>query len=107
MAARSTYPNEFIALLGKSNGKEIDEIVVLPATYGENFASLRLDLLPYNAKTCGSVHSHPTRNNAPSRTDLGTFRRLGATHLIIAFPFNRESVSAFDSSGNEIVLEVI
>jgi proteasome lid subunit RPN8/RPN11 len=106
-AARNTYPDEFIALLGKTRNREIDEIIVLPATYGNTFSSLRLDLLPYTEKTAGSVHSHPSTSNRPSRADLNFFRELGGIHLIIAFPFNMKTIRAFDSGGKEIVLEVV
>jgi len=109
LAARNTFPDEFIALLSctQKGGKVIDEYVLLPATYGKTFSSIRLDLLPYTAGTLGSVHSHPSSNAMPSRADLGVFRTEGEIHLIIASPFNFQSVKAYNGKGKEIFLDVI
>lgn len=108
LAARNTYPDEFLALLGrKGKEKVIDEYILLPGVYGKTFSSIRLDLLPYNAGTVGSVHSHPGPYNSPSMGDLRAFRAMGEIHLIIAKPFNLENVRAFDKKGQEIGLEVV
>jgi len=40
MAARNVYPNEFFSMLGGKN-RTIEELVVVPATYGEDFSSYR------------------------------------------------------------------
>ena len=106
-AASNTFPNEFIALIASSNGKEIDEFVVLPATYGRNFSSLRIDLLPPDGSVVGSVHSHPSPNAMPSKADVHVFRKTGQMHLIIAHPFSSESTRAFDAEGKELELEVV
>ena len=109
LAARNTFPNEFLALLSSTSkrGKVVDEFVVLPATYGRNYSSIRLDLLPYDSRVLGSVHSHPGPSARPSKGDLRAFKALGETHLIIASPFTFESVKAFDAMGNPIGLEVV
>jgi len=109
LAARNTYPDEFLALLGirRKNSKVIDEYVLLPSTYGKTFSSVRLDLLPYNAGTIGSVHSHPSYSPRPSSGDLRAFKSMGKIHLIIAKPFNFGSVKAFDSKGQSVELEVV
>ena len=109
LAARNTFPNEFLALLSSTSkrGKVVDEFVVLPATYGRNYSSVRLDLLPYDSRVLGSVHSHPGPSARPSKGDLRAFKALGETHLIIASPFTFESVKAFDAMGNPIGLEVV
>jgi len=108
LAARNTFPDEFLALLSskKDNGI-IDEFVLLPSIYGKTFSSIRLDLLPYTAGTLGSVHSHPSHYASPSGADLRTFKKMGKIHLIIARPFNLESVKAFDAKGNPVALEVV
>ena len=105
-AARNTYPNEFISLLGSKNGV-IEELVVLPATYGRNFSSLRIDLLPPDKSVVGSIHSHPSPNAMPSKADLNVFRKAGQMHLIIAYPFSSESIKAYDAKGNSVELEVV
>lgn len=88
-------------------GVVIDEFIVLPATFGETFSSIRLDLLPYTSGAIGSVHSHPGPSASPSRGDLAAFRAMGEIHLIIAFPFSFESTRAFGANGKQLQLEVV
>ncbi len=108
LAARNTFPDEFLALLSsKAKNKVIDEFVLLPAVYGKTFSRIRLDLLPYNLGAIGSVHSHPSPNAMPSRADLRAFKAMGEIHLIIAKPFTLETVKAFDKSGRQVKLEVV
>lgn len=108
IAARNTYPDEFLALIGDGgNSGVIDELVVLPATYGKNFASLRTDLVPFDSSVKGSVHSHPSINNFPSAADLNIFPALGEIHLIIAYPFNYDTLRASDIKGREIKFEIV
>ncbi len=44
-AAKSTYPDEFIGMLG-GNKKEkiIDELIVVPATFGDHHSSIHTHL---------------------------------------------------------------
>ncbi len=109
LAAKNTFPNEFLALLSskRKGSKVVDEFVLLPSTYGRTYSSIRLDLLPYDSKVLGSVHSHPGPRASPSRGDFRAFKMLGEIHLIIAKPFNFGSVRAFDSAGKEVELEVV
>ncbi|MFA4907197.1 MAG: Mov34/MPN/PAD-1 family protein [archaeon] len=105
-AAKSTWPNEFIALLEVENSK-ICGLVMLPSVYGNAFSSLRMDLLPMTTKVNGSVHSHPNYSNRPSAGDLIAFPKLGKVNLIICRPFSAQSLKAYDSKGNELELEVV
>lgn len=105
-AARSTHPNEFIALL-ELEGKKIIGLVLLPAVFGGTFSSLRLDLLPMAPEVNGSVHSHPGWSNRPSKGDLVAFPKLGKVHLIICRPYCAKSARAYDSRGREQELEVV
>jgi proteasome lid subunit RPN8/RPN11 len=107
LAAKNTYPDEFIALLSSTKGKIIDEFVLLPATYGKDFSSIRFDLMPYDSNAKGSVHSHPGPYATPSKADLRAFRAMGEIHLIIAAPFNFQSARAFNASGKEEKIEVV
>jgi len=108
IAARNTFPNEFIALLSSSKRNGIiDEFVVLPAVYGDRFASVRLDLMPVDKSIVGSIHSHPGRSALPSPADLGVFKRTGEMHLIIAYPFSFETARAFDAKGKELAIEMV
>ncbi len=108
LAAKNTFPDEFLALLSskKKNGV-IDEYVLLPAIYGKTFSTIRLDLVPYDNNIVGSVHSHPIGRAMPSRADLRAFRAMGEIHLIIASPFNFDSFKAFNKTGKEIEMKVI
>ena len=108
LAAKNTFPDEFLALLSsKGKNNVIDEYVLLPAIYGKTFSSIRLDLAPYDSSIMGSVHSHPIGRAMPSRADLRAFRAMGETHLIIASPFNLDSFKAFNKEGKEIKIKII
>ena len=108
IAARQSYPNEFIALLGGNvSGGIIEDLVILPAISGEDFATLRSDLLPLGVGIFGSVHSHPGYSNRPSRGDISTFSHLGKVHAIICLPFGIENVKFYDSNGKEQHFELI
>ncbi|MBI5872437.1 Mov34/MPN/PAD-1 family protein [archaeon] len=105
-AAETVYPDEFIALLSvKGNPELVEEFVVVQATFGKNFSSFRLDLLPFDSKIVGSIHSHPSSSNNPSPADLRVFSR-GKINLIIAWPFDLKSIKAFDSSGKQVELVI-
>lgn len=104
-AARETHPNEFFALLTGKKGV-IEEFVFIPFESGENFAAFNLDLIPLGMKIYGTAHSHPSPNPYPSSEDLRTFSH-GKVHIIIHYPYCRNCWKAYDSNGNEILLEVV
>ena len=108
IAARQSYPNEFIALLGGNVFEGIiEELVVLPSNTGEDFATLRFDLLPLDRSVFGSVHSHPGYGNRPSRGDIGTFSKIGKIHAIVCIPFNIENIKFYDCDGKEEKFEIM
>ncbi|MBI4053610.1 MAG: Mov34/MPN/PAD-1 family protein [Candidatus Diapherotrites archaeon] len=108
VAARNVYPNEFIALLGGDREKKIvDEIVVLPAVFGEMHSIIRSDLMPFDKRILGSVHSHPSEYAVPSDADLQAFGHFGEINIIIAFPYTLDSMKAFDQKGKKITIEVM
>jgi proteasome lid subunit RPN8/RPN11 len=107
-AAKNVYPNEFISMLGgDKKTKTINELVLLPATFGRNFSSIATYLAPIDSSIIGSVHSHPGRFNYPSRGDLGSFSKMGEIHLIISYPFNISNIRAYYVSGKEEQLKII
>lgn len=107
-AAKNVYPREFAAMLGsKTKNRIIDELVILPADFGDSFSSVYLDTLPFDKSIMGSVHSHPSYNNTPSPEDKRFFKKTGEIHLIICLPFNISSIRAFNAEGKEIELEVV
>lgn len=107
LAARNTYPDEFLSLLGVDKEGVISELVVLPATYGKRFSSIMTYLIPFDKSIMGSVHSHPSASNRPSGGDLRVFSRLGRIHFIICFPFNLNTIKAYNVKGKELDYETV
>ena len=107
-SAQHTFPDEFLALLGGDQETRIvNELVVVPATFGKNFSSLRSDLIPFDPKIIGSIHSHPSDSNEPSAGDLQSFARLGKYHLIVAYPYRVDCIVGYDSGGKRLELEIL
>lgn len=106
-ASKSSYPNEFAAILRAEN-KVITEILLLPGTIsGEQSALFKLHMLPIDFSVVGTVHSHPSDSYYPSGADLRLFQRFGFIHIITARPYNNNSWAAWDLGGNRIDLKVI
>ena len=107
-AARNTFPNEFFALLGsRRRNNLIDEVIVVPAIYGRAHTLVKSGFIPVDFNIAGSVHSHPTSSNKPSKADLHSFPVFGSIHLIISYPFTIENVSAYDSGGRSREFRVV
>ncbi|QQR92643.1 MAG: Mov34/MPN/PAD-1 family protein [Candidatus Iainarchaeum archaeon] len=108
-ASKRSHPNEFIALLStlEKNGRFVEEVVVIPAVSGRDYAALHSELVPFDPLIVGTVHSHPTPSPYPSPQDLMTFARMGDFHLILAFPYALSGVRAFNARGKRIPLRVV
>ena len=102
------HPNEGILILkGKSrSGKiKIDGLAIPPFNFtGPTFAGFPHSFLPFDNSYIGIVHSHPVGSAEPSVTDLNNF--FGLVSLIIKFPYEDDSIFAWDSSGNSIPLSI-
>lgn len=100
------HPNEGILILkGKSKKGEIkiDGLVIPPFNYtGPTFAGFPHSFLPFDMSYVGIVHSHPSGSAEPSVTDLHNF--FGLVSLIVKFPYDDNSIFAWDSSGNSVPL---
>jgi len=100
------HPNEGILILkGKSRKGEIkiDGLAIPPFNFtGPTFAGFPHSFLPFDNSYIGIVHSHPAGSAEPSVTDLNNF--FGLVSLIIKFPYDDDSIFAWDSSGNSISL---
>lgn len=108
LAARKLHPREFFALLGvKERPGVIEEMVVVPAVYGESFTLIQSHLIPFDSGIKGSIHSHPSMSARPSQGDLNTFAKIGSIHFIACFPYNLNNVKAFNVKGKEIEFAVI
>jgi proteasome lid subunit RPN8/RPN11 len=107
-ASQNIYPREFVGLL-RGEGDLISEILVLPASiYGEGFARVKWAVVPIDKSIVGSVHSHPSPNNSPSRGDLTYFRKTGKTHLIAGHPFESlADVACYDNMGESLNLWMV
>jgi proteasome lid subunit RPN8/RPN11 len=108
--AKRLYPKEMILLLRGEKTKnrlKISEAVVPPlATYGSNFADIRLHMLPLDFSIVGTVHSHPSGNLTPSTTDLNHV--FGVVLMIVGFPFADErNVSVYNRNGEKLTLQMI
>lgn len=106
-SSKSSYPDEFGALLRAEEG-EISEIILLPGTIsGNRHASFQLNMRPIDFSIVGSAHSHPSGNYTPSEADLDFFHRSGTVHIIARYPYDMDDWAAYDVSGNRIRLEVL
>jgi len=107
-ASRSSYPNEFGAMI-RGEGNKIKELLLLPGTLqGRRSAHFRLDMLPLDSKSIGVVHSHPSGSFRPSQADLQMFAKVGNVNLIVKYPYqNVDDVAAYNSSGEKQGIEII
>jgi proteasome lid subunit RPN8/RPN11 len=104
---KSQHPREFVALLREQDGI-LEEIDMLPGTVNrEDSASLPLFMAPLDTHAAGSAHSHPNGVLDPSPADLGFFPTTGAYHLIIGYPYTRDSWRCYTADGKPHFLKVI
>jgi proteasome lid subunit RPN8/RPN11 len=104
--SKSTAPEEFAGLLQEKDGI-ITEVLILPGTESsEQNAVIKLFMMP-NAKAVGSIHSHPGPNREPSQADLLMFSKTGNCHIIVGYPYDRQSWTCYNTEGNVRELEVI
>ncbi|MCD6248587.1 MAG: Mov34/MPN/PAD-1 family protein [Hadesarchaea archaeon] len=106
-ASRSTHPDEFAGVLRARRGV-ISEVLFLPGTLSSRgSAVMRLHTMPIDPGACGTVHSHPSSSTEPSEADLVLFRKFGAVHIVVAYPYDETSWQAYDHKGNKVSLEVV
>lgn len=106
-ASKSSYPEEFGAILRATKGA-INELILLPGTVqGERSALFKLHMLPIDFTVVGTVHSHPSGVCFPSRADVDLFRRFGWIHIIVCRPYSMSSWAAFDANGEPRELKVV
>lgn len=108
--AHEAYPNEFAALLeGKitDNVLHIDGLLFLPGETSDRGAVMNIFMRSLVDEGIGSVHSHPGYNGSPSGADLQFFSKNGLFHLIIAQPYNEDSIFAYNSFGQRVDFKLI
>jgi len=105
--AKDTYPNEFVAMLRAEEGV-VTELLLLPGTIQSSHSgTLLMHMLPIDFSVVGTIHSHPSSSNHPSRADLAFFGRFGNTHIITCLPYDMGSWQAYDYNGRKVELEVV
>jgi len=108
--AKEAYPNEFSAMLeGKveDNVLKIEGLIFLPGAASESSAVMEIFMMPMLSDTVGSVHSHPGYDASPSTADLQFFSKQGSFHLIIAQPYDLDSIRAYDTFGEPAEFEIV
>lgn len=105
-ASKSMAPEEFAGLLQEKDGI-VTEVLILPGTESsEQNAVIKLFMMP-NIEAVGSIHSHPGPNRKPSQADLHLFSKTGNCHIIVGYPYDRQSWTCYDREGNVIELQVL
>ncbi len=108
--AKESYPNEFSSMLeGKIEDGilKIDGLIFLPGAASESGAVMQIFMMPMLSDTVGSVHSHPGYNASPSDADLQFFAKSGYFHMIIAQPYEIDSIRAYDGFGDLVDYSIV
>jgi proteasome lid subunit RPN8/RPN11 len=105
--AREAYPNEFGAMLrGIENITHIEPIMEGSANRSSFMFSMFSRFTQREVPGEGVVHSHPSGSARPSRADVSLFGRFPGINIIIAYPFEDDSMAAYDRMGNRVKLEI-
>lgn len=108
--SRGLHPNEAILILrGKtSRGQVIVDGLVIPpfASSGPYYSGFSDFFLPMDSSYVGTAHSHPSRSNQPSLEDLNR-GFYGAVSIIIAYPYEDETMAAYDRTGNKLEIRIL
>lgn len=107
--AKENHPREiFLLLRGKVKGTlvYVEELVYpLSTIFGFGFSEFQPLNLPLDPSIIGSLHSHPSGITRPSTQDLHNF--FGIVMVILAYPYNLASTSAYDKWGRLLSVKVI
>lgn len=108
--AKESYPNEFSAMLQgkiKEDILKIDGLIFLPGAASESGAVMDIFMMPMLSDAVGSVHSHPGYSAEPSTADLQFFAKKGYFHIIIAQPYDEDSIRAYDGFGELVDYSIV
>lgn len=107
-ASKDSFPNEFYAKLLQKKGV-ITEFSIIKTIQGRTHAIPFTYMEPPDIflETAGTVHSHPSGNNRPSKADLEFFSKSGNTHIIIGYPYTEDTWQAYNRAGELIELKVV
>ena len=108
--SRGLHPNEAILILrGRSNRGQvaIDGLAIPPfASSGPYYSGFSDFFLPFDSSYVGTAHSHPSRSNRPSLEDLNS-GFYGTVSIIIAYPYEDDTMAAYDRDGNQLEIKVL
>jgi proteasome lid subunit RPN8/RPN11 len=115
-ASEDAHPDEYMGFLRGEDARELDldrdgtvltDVLVIPGTESDPFsATVDTNMIPNDVRAAGSVHSHPNGVLKPSDADLMTFGK-GQVHIIVSYPYTRDSWQAFDRDGEPTDLPVL
>jgi proteasome lid subunit RPN8/RPN11 len=106
-ASKSSYPNEFAALLRAEKGI-ISEMVFVPGTTSnETSAIMMFHNLPIDRSIVGSVHSHPVHDLRFSEADLNMFGSKGIYNIIVAYPYGEKDWVCYNPRGEIMSIPVV
>jgi len=105
--SKTWHPHEGILILqgkSKKNGEiRVDGLVVPPfASSGPYYSGFPTNELPMDLSYIGTAHSHPGGSSRPSLQDLNNF--FGVISIIISYPYEYNTIAAYDRNGNNISL---
>lgn len=102
---RNAHPREVGGLLlGK---RTVGDYVLLPGKFYNFSIYIWMDRIPIYPDLAGTFHSHPSPSNRPSQADLNLFGEIGTKHLVIAYPYDLNSIRAYDSLGKDIKVKLV
>jgi proteasome lid subunit RPN8/RPN11 len=108
--SRGLYPNEAILILrGKTTREQItvDGLAIPPfASSGPYYSGFSDFFLPFDSSYVGTAHSHPSKSNRPSLEDLNR-GFYGSVSIIIAYPYEDDTMAAYDRAGNELEVKIL
>jgi len=106
--ARGSAPKEMVAFLtGSVQKRKGRKILTIDGLYLKSYdassyaTSFTTHDLP-STGVYGTVHSHPSGSNLPSRQDKRLFNSYGWFHLIVAAPYSRETIASYNKYGERI-----
>lgn len=108
--SRGLHPNEAILILrGKASREQVtvDGLAIPPfASSGPYYSGFSDFFLPFDSSYVGTAHSHPSRSNKPSLEDLN-MGFYGTVSIIIAYPYEDDTMAAYDRAGNELEIKIL
>ncbi len=103
----NAHPNEFGAMLREIDGI-VEDLLFYPKSMSGRGHILIYDWeIPIGLDYDGTVHSHPSQSNLPSKADIEFFAKHKRRHIIICYPYAPKNMAAYDNKGNRIRLEIV